>query len=78
MLDRRVIPPWGAAGGRDGAPFRITVNPGPGERIMGGKATVTLGQGDLLLIETSGGGGYGPPAGRPAEARERDRREGYA
>jgi N-methylhydantoinase B len=78
MLDRRVIPPWGAAGGRDGAPFRITVNPGPGERVMGGKATVTLELGDLLLIETSGGGGYGPPAWRPAEARERDRREGYA
>jgi N-methylhydantoinase B len=77
MLDRCVVPPWGAAGGTDGAPFRITLNPGPGERRIGGKATVTLRQGDLVLIETSGGGGFGPPSGRPAEARARDRREGY-
>ena len=34
-------------------------------------------QGDLVLIETCGGGGYGPPAARPADLRERDRREGY-
>jgi N-methylhydantoinase B len=78
MLDRRVIPPWGVAGGRDGLPFRITLNPGPGERQVGGKETVTVRQGDVLLIETCGGGGYGPPAGRDARAREDDRREGYA
>jgi N-methylhydantoinase B len=77
MLDRCVVPPWGAAGGADGAPFRITLNPGPDERRIGGKATLTLRQGDLVLIETSGGGGFGPPAQRPAAARERDRREGY-
>jgi N-methylhydantoinase B len=78
MLDRRVIPPWGTAGGADGAPFRITLNPGAGAHDLGGKVTVTLRQGDLLLIETSGGGGHGPPAARPAAAREEDRREGYA
>jgi N-methylhydantoinase B len=38
---------------------------------------VTLRQGDLVLIETSGGGGFGPPAERDAAAREADRREGY-
>ena len=79
MLDRRVVPPWGVLGGRDGLPFRITLNPGtPAARDFGGKASVRLAHGDLVLIETCGGGGYGPPAGRPAEARERDRREGYA
>jgi len=79
MLDRRVVPPWGVLGGCDGLPFRITINPGtPAARDFGGKASVRLAHGDLVLIETCGGGGYGPPAGRPAEARERDRREGYA
>ena len=79
MLDRRVVPPWGVLGGRDGLPFRITLNPGtPAARDFGGKASARLAHGDLVLIETCGGGGYGPPAARPAEARERDRREGYA
>src|SRR5437899_11989354 len=77
MLDRRVVPPWGVAGGTDALPFRITINPGPNARDFGGKATTTLKQGDLVLIETCGGGGYGPTAGRSAEARERDRREAY-
>jgi N-methylhydantoinase B len=77
MLDRRVIPPWGVAGGADGLPFRITLNPGPGERQVRGKETVTVRQGDVLLVETSGGGGYGPPADRDADARADDRRQGY-
>jgi N-methylhydantoinase B len=77
MLDRRVVPPYGLAGGGDAMPFRITLNPGPGERDIGGKETTTLREGDLVVIETCGGGGFGPPSARPADARERDRREGY-
>jgi N-methylhydantoinase B len=77
MLDRRVVAPWGVAGGHDALPFRITINPGPHARDFGSKATTTLRQGDLVLIETCGGGGWGPPARREAEAREQDRREGY-
>jgi N-methylhydantoinase B len=77
MLERRVVPPWGAAGGHAGSPFRVTLNPGPGERSVRGKETVTLGAGDLVVVETCGGGGYGSPCERSPEARERDRREGY-
>ena len=77
MLDRRVVPPYGIAGGAAAAPFRITLNPGGAEREIRGKETVTLRQGDLVVIETCGGGGYGPPSARPSEARERDQREGY-
>jgi N-methylhydantoinase B len=77
MLDRVVVPPYGLAGGGDAMPFRITLNPGPEARMIGGKQTVTLHQGDLVVIETCGGGGFGPPQERPSEARERDRREGY-
>jgi len=76
MLDRRVVPPYGLAGGRDAAPYRITLNPGPGERAIRGKETVRLAAGDLVLIETCGGGGFGPPAERPEDLEASDRAEG--
>ncbi|HVQ75684.1 MAG TPA: hydantoinase B/oxoprolinase family protein [Candidatus Binatia bacterium] len=78
MLERRLVPPWGAAGGADGARFRVTLNPGSEGREVKGKETLTLRLGDLVVIETSGGGGFGPPAARLAEAMARDEREGYA
>jgi N-methylhydantoinase B len=78
MFERRVIPPWGLAGGADAWPFRVTLRSDSGERVVSGKETFTLRRGDLVLVETCGGGGYGPPAERPAERREADRREGYA
>lgn len=78
MIERRVVPPYGLFGGQAAAPFRITLNPGtPRERDVKGKETMQLAQGDLVLLETCGGGGYGDPAERPAAARESDRREGY-
>ena len=78
MLERRVVPPYGLAGGKDAAPYRVTLNPGVrGERVVKGKETLSLGEGDLIVIETCGGGGYGAPADRPSELRDRDRLEGY-
>ena len=78
MIERRIVPPYGLFGGEAAAPFRITLNPGtPRERDIRGKETMKLAQGDLVLLETCGGGGYGDPAERPAASRESDRREGY-
>ena len=78
MLERRLVPPYGLAGGADGAPFRVTLNPGTrGERPVKGKETLHLAEGDLVVIETCGGGGYGAPADRPAAERARDGLEGY-
>ena len=77
MLERRLVPPWGVHGGQDALPFRLTLNPGPGERVIRGKETLTLKAGDLVLVETCGGGGYGAPAERSPELVERDRREDY-
>ena len=77
MLERRVIAPWGLAGGADGLRFRVTLNPGPNARELRGKETVTLRAGDLVLVETPGGGGHGPPAERSPALDARDRREGY-
>ena len=78
MLERRVVPPYGLASGKDGAPYRIRLNPGtPNAREVKGKETLTLADGDLVVIETCGGGGYGSPDDRPPALAARDRLEGY-
>ncbi len=77
MLERRVVPPWGAFGGADGLPYRVTLERDGTRRDIKGKETVELRPGDVVLIETSGGGGYGDPAARPAELEAEDRLEGY-
>jgi N-methylhydantoinase B len=77
MIERRLVPPYGLAGGGDALPFRITLNPGRlTGRVLRGKETVALREGDLVLIETCGGGGYGPPGLRPDALRAQDRLEG--
>jgi N-methylhydantoinase B len=55
LTDRRKYAPKGAAGGDDGSPGRNFVN---GEEVPS-KASVELGAGDLVTVETPGGGGYG-------------------
>jgi N-methylhydantoinase B len=77
MLERRVVPPWGAFGGADGQPFRVTLERDGARHDVKGKETVALRPGDVVLIETSGGGGYGDPSARPPDLAARDRREGY-
>jgi N-methylhydantoinase B len=62
-------PPWGIAGGKQGGVGRAVLNPGtPREQVL---APLSDGnrvrRGDVLRIETGGGGGYGPPFDRPAE-----------
>jgi N-methylhydantoinase B len=62
-------PPWGAEGGMSGGPGRVLVNPGtPRERVLrplsDGNRVV---KGDVLRIETGGGGGRGHPFDRPPE-----------
>jgi N-methylhydantoinase B len=77
MFERRVIPPWGLAGGEAGAPFRVTLHSAGGDRVVSGKETFMLRRGDLVLVETCGGGGYGPAIEREADRDQADRREGY-
>ena len=64
MFERRVIAPYGLQGGADGAPFRVTLHRAAGgSRELSGKENLTLAKGDRVVMETSGGGGYGTPAG---------------
>lgn len=62
MVERSVVPPYGLCGGGDGAPFRITLERASGETVqLPGKTYVRLATGDRIVMETSGGGGFGPP-----------------
>jgi N-methylhydantoinase B len=57
VTERRRTAPKGAAGGGDGLPGRNLVN----GREVGPKVAMDLAAGDVLRIETPGGGGYGAP-----------------
>jgi len=75
--ERSRLRPWGLEGGEPGAPFRSYVVKASGERVeLPAKATVRLGRGDTVYIETPGGGGYGSPCERPREQLERDVEDG--
>ena len=62
-------PPWGIAGGMAGGAGRAVVNPGTNhERLLGPLSDGNvLRKGDVLRIETGGGGGHGHPFDRPPE-----------
>jgi N-methylhydantoinase B len=81
LSDRNVLPPFGVLGGSAGAPNRFLVRSGdvetvPGE-IPGKIANYPLRKGDLVISESSGGGGFGDPLDRDLAQVERDLREGY-
>lgn len=63
VASRRKVAPFGLAGGHDGAPGRQWVERADGTRTpLSGTDQVDLRAGDLIVIETPGGGGYGDPA----------------
>lgn len=60
MVERYVVPPFGLQGGKTGKPFRIHAERASGEtETISGKTHIRLRAGDCVVIETSGGGGYG-------------------
>ena len=63
MVERCVVPPYGLQGAQPGKPFRITLERASGETVqLPGKTHVRLHKGDKIVMESSGGGGYGNPA----------------
>jgi N-methylhydantoinase B len=62
-VDRMVVPPYGIQGGEDGEPFRLRlVKAASGqEEALPGRCNMPLDEGDRVIIETCGGGGYGTP-----------------
>ncbi len=76
--DGVVVPPFGALGGEPGLPHRYSIVSNGVETALRSKQTgVVVKRGDRIVALSSGGGGYGDPKLRSAEARERDRRNGY-
>jgi 5-oxoprolinase (ATP-hydrolysing) len=61
---RGPYPPYGLAGGQSGALGRNTLTRADGTlEELAGSAQFTAQAGDVLTIETPGGGGFGPPGG---------------
>jgi N-methylhydantoinase B len=69
VADRSILSCWGLKGGRAGAPFRVTVDPGgPAERQLPGLVDdEPIPAGTLVRVETTGGGGWGDPLEREPE-----------
>ena len=76
--ERTVCPPWGVAGGSEGASNIAVITPTSGAVRTVLKGTeIALAAGDLVTFETAGGGGYGPPEDRPRAALDNDLRQGF-
>lgn len=81
LADHAVIPPFGVAGGFSGAANRFvvirdgeTIEPSPVQGKVGG---FKLLKGDIVRMESSGGGGYGDPLSRDPQRVARDVFLGY-
>src|SRR3989454_7700420 len=64
LSDRQRFAPYGAFGGDAGTLGRTVINPGPGERVIHGKASGEFAYGDVISFQQSGAGGYGDPLER--------------
>src|SRR5881296_3795401 len=69
VADRSILGCWGLDGGKAGAPFKVTVDPGgPNERVLPGLVDdEPIPAGTLVRVETTGGGGWGDPLEREPE-----------
>ncbi|MEU5322399.1 hydantoinase B/oxoprolinase family protein [Streptomyces sp. NPDC021056] len=71
LSQHRRVPPYGMAGGAPGALGANRVERADGTVTdLGGSDAADVGPGDVLVIETPGGGGYGPPSPHPHQAGE--------
>ena len=61
LSERRRLPPKGLSGGEDGRLGRNRLVRRGREIPVPGRATVEIRRGDVVVVETPGGGGWGPP-----------------
>ncbi len=77
-FDKAVHPPSGLGGGEPGRGSAFVLRAGtPDEEVVRVSGRFELKAGDTMIIDSAGGGGYGDPARRAAQAIARDRAEGY-
>ena len=72
-FERSMTPAWGVFGGREAAPPDVVVNPGSNNEQHLLKANaLPLETNNVVLTQTGGGGGFGPPWERSPEAVRND------
>jgi N-methylhydantoinase B/oxoprolinase/acetone carboxylase alpha subunit len=77
-LDRFKLPPFGLDGGLPASLSTLTLIRGGQRQALPSKVTnLMLRKGDIVRLETSGGGGFGRPRTRARELIESDVRQGY-
>ena len=77
-VDRTRDPPWGVQGGQAGEPGCVTVyKAAGGSEIISKVRNYPVKPGDVVVLETGGGGGWGAPSERAREAITRDIARGY-
>lgn len=59
LTERRRRGPWGLLGGASGAPGRNLLVRDGQDQLLPAKATLDVRYGDVVVVETPGGGGYG-------------------
>jgi N-methylhydantoinase B len=72
LSDRKRFPPWGLDGGLPARGARYVRNPDHEPEDLPSKVTLSTEPGEIISIQTPGGGGYGPPHERDPEAVLRD------
>ena len=73
LAERTKMPPWGLYGGKPGAKGEYYIIKPNGKRIkLKSKCTIKMEKGDVFIVRTPGGGGYGKPFERSPELVHRD------
>ncbi len=73
LAERTKMPPWGLFGGKPGAKGEYYLIKANGKRVkLKSKCTVKMEKGDIFVVKTPGGGGYGKPFERNPELVFRD------
>jgi len=78
IMDRKTCPPWGLSGGKPGAHCRVVRNPDRDTaQVIQKGMRVLVRDGDLVSVQTGGGGGWGDPLDRDPERVRDDVVAGY-
>jgi N-methylhydantoinase B len=78
QMDRFRHRPYGLAGGEPGSAGRLVlIRDGARTQLHSKVSNLPLRRGDIIRLETSGGGGFGDPARRSGSDRARDSALGY-
>ena len=79
-IERTKCPPWGLDGGGEALPNGVHLERTDGASFSSGNGKLDsepMKPGDVLVIESGGGGGYGNPHDRPRPTVADDVRNGY-